>query len=309
MSLLGSMLLRPAKEFLLPRVVIVADGALAYLPFAALPDPSASPGGLPLVFRHEIVFLPSASSLSAFRQVDVHRRPTRIIAVVADPVFSANDPRVPKKETAEEPLKNAPSEGKTAASSFPRLLFARREADTILALVPPDQGLAVFGFNASRNYVMRGGLENFRILHFATHTMADSEHPELSAIVLSMVDQERNPQDGLVRAYEISQLDLSAELVVLSGSETALGREIRGEGLIGLARSFMYAGVPRVVASLWNVDDRSTAELMSSFYRHMLREGMTTSQALRMAQIEMARSDRWSSPYHWAAFTLQGEWR
>ena len=104
-------------------------------------------------------------------------------------------------------------------------------------------------------------------------------------------------------------LNWSADLVVLSACQTALGKDIRGEGLIGLARGFMYAGSPRVVASLWKVDDVATAELMKIFYQKMLKESMRPAAALRAAKIEMRKSKRWNSSYYWAAFELQGEWR
>jgi CHAT domain-containing protein len=104
-------------------------------------------------------------------------------------------------------------------------------------------------------------------------------------------------------------LKLPADLVVLSACQTGLGKEIKGEGLVGLTRGFMYAGATRVVVSLWNVNDRATADLMTTFYRKMLRENQRPAAALRAAQVEMWRQRQWQAPYYWAAFVLQGEWK
>jgi CHAT domain-containing protein len=146
-------------------------------------------------------------------------------------------------------------------------------------------------------------------VHFATHAILNSEHPELSGIVLSLVDERGQPTNGFLRLNEIYNLKLPADLVVLSACQTGLGKEIRGEGLIGLTRGFMYAGAPRVVASLWKVDDAATAELMKRFYRGMLRDDLRPAAALRAAKVEMWKQKRWNAPFFWAAFEFQGEWR
>ena len=152
-------------------------------------------------------------------------------------------------------------------------------------------------------------LGQYRVIHFATHGLLNSQHPELSGIVLSLVDGQGRPQNGFLRLHEIYNLRLPAELVVLSACQTGLGKEIRGEGLVGLTRGFMYAGAPRLVTSLWQVDDKATSELMKLFYRGMLGRKLTAAAALRAAQVEMWRQKDWQSPYYWAAFALQGEWR
>jgi CHAT domain-containing protein len=133
-------------------------------------------------------------------------------------------------------------------------------------------------------------------------------HPELSGLVFSAVDEHGRPQDGLVRLHEIFRLSLRADLVVLSACQTALGREIKGEGLVGLTRGFMYAGAPRVVATLWNVNDRATAEFMTRFYKGVLRERLTAAVSLRAAQLALLQDPRWSSPYYWGGIVLQGDW-
>jgi CHAT domain-containing protein len=164
-------------------------------------------------------------------------------------------------------------------------------------------------FRASLANATNGELSNYRIIHFATHGLLNSEHPELSGLVLSLVDENGKSQDGFLRMNEIYNLKLPADLIVLSACQTALGKEIKGEGLVGLTRGFMYAGAQRVVASLWQVDDLATAELMKSFYRGILKDGMRPAQALRFAQLELLKQQRWSSPYFWAPFVIQGEWR
>ena len=190
-----------------------------------------------------------------------------------------------------------------------RLAFSRREAEAILANVPQGRARGALDFEASLATATGAELRDYRIVHFATHGLLDSRRPELSGIVLSLVDRHGRPVDGFLRMGEIYNLQLPVELVVLSACQTALGKEVRGEGLVGLTRGFMYAGAPRVVASLWKVDDAATAELMSHFYRAMLKESKTPASALREAQSRVRTQRRFASPYYWAAFTLQGEWR
>jgi CHAT domain-containing protein len=164
------------------------------------------------------------------------------------------------------------------------------------------------GFDASRAMISKPELAQYRIVHFATHGFVDYEHPELSGLVLSLVDQNGQPQDGFLRLHDIYNLKLSANLVVLSACNTGLGKEVKGEGLIGLTRGFMYAGAAGVAASLWKVDDDATAELMKHFYEGMFTKGLTPSAALREAQLGMWKQKRWHAPYYWAAFVIQGQY-
>ena len=312
--LLGGIAARLATDWKGKRLLIVTSGALAYLPFGALPSPVEA-ATRPLLGDHEIVFAPSASVLVAQRQELPPRPPTGTrVAVLADPVFDAADPRVRTRPGAPA-NRSAPAIGLTRAAEslgrggFTRLPFSRGEAEAIARLVPPSTLLKATDFAASRTLVAEGALGDRRVVHFATHGLLDSEHPDLSGLVLSLVDEKGMPQDGFLRMHEIYNLRLPVDLVVLSACQTALGREIRGEGLVGLTRGFMYAGARRVVASLWQVDDESTAELMQRFYRAMLKDGRRPADALRIAQLEMSRSRRWSAPFYWAGFVLQGEWR
>jgi CHAT domain-containing protein len=169
--------------------------------------------------------------------------------------------------------------------------------------------LQAFDFAANLATAISPELSQYRIVHFATHGILNSQQPELSGVVLSLVDEKGKPQNGFLRLHDVFNLNLPAELIVLSACQTGLGEEVKGEGLVGLTRGFMYAGSPRVVVSLWSVDDEATSQLMVKFYKKMLQDGLKPAAALRAAQIELWRQNQWQAPYYWAAFTLQGEWR
>ncbi len=339
---LSRMTLEPAAaELKGRRLAIVADGALQYIPFAMLASPegggrktatqatqAAAVGGYhPLIVDHEIVNLPSASALAVQRRELAGRAPAPYhVAVIADPVFESLDGRVANKPGGA--ARPAEGEGRPATAagsdstrllehlaegadgrSIPRLPYTRREAEQILAVASGRKNLRAVDFAASRATALGDELGKYRYVHFATHGYIDSEKPGLSAVVLSLVDERGRAQEGLLKAREIYNLHLPAELVVLSACRTGLGKEVRGEGLVGLTRGFLYAGAARVVVSLWNVSDSGTADLMSRLYGGMIKEGRRPSAALRAAQVEMWRRGRWQSPYYWAAFVQQGEWK
>lgn len=311
---LSELVLAPlARELGGHRVLIVPDGALHYIPFAALPRPGSA---APLVVSHEIVSLPSASALDAIRREWRSRKPAgRVAAVLADPVLDADDGRVRGRERAargpvpDEHADVLRSAAATGLGRLERLVFSRVEADALAEVVGRQHVLHAVDFNASRATALSAALADYRIVHFATHGLMNSAQPELSGLVLSLVDRDGRPQDGFLRLHDIYNMKLGAELVVLSACRTALGRDIRGEGLLGLTRGFMYAGAPRVVASLWDVRDRATAELMRRFYAHLLREGLSAPAALRAAQVSMLKEARWQSPFNWAGFVIQGDWQ
>lgn len=340
---LGRMLLGPVADQLgKKRLLIVADGALQYVPFGALTKPqsgNAGSGGerdgqtignqpsfTPLIADHEIVSLPSASVLAVLRRELASRKPASgLVAVLADPVLRSDDQRVRKARIKagiemRTPVASA-GDLRTSASSLTksaresgvmsleRLVFTRREAEAILALAREGKTLKALDFDANRALATSPELANYRIVHFATHGLINSQHPELSGLVLSQIDEQGRQQDGFLRAHDLYNLKLEADLVVLSACQTALGKQIKGEGLVGLVRGFMYAGAPRVVASLWDVKDEATSELMKRFYQKMLEEGMRPAAALRAAQVSMWREPRWQAPYYWAGFMIQGEWK
>jgi CHAT domain-containing protein/Tfp pilus assembly protein PilF len=301
---LSQMILAPvAQQLGQRRLLVVGDGALQYVPFAALPTPQLSGSKYqPLIIDHEIINLPSASTLAILREEDKQRqRAAKTLIVFADPVYSLDDARLRGKITGS----SSAGEGE----SYTRLSFTRQEAESILSLVPVDKRQQAFDFDASRATVLNTDLSQYQIIHFATHGILDSEHPELSGIVLSLFDKQGTPQNGFLRLDDIFHLHLNADLVVLSSGETGLGKDVKGEGLIGLTRAFMYAGTTRVVTSLWCVDDQATSELMKTFYQKMLQSGLKPGAALRAAQLEMFQhNQQYAPPYYWAAFTLQGEW-
>jgi len=304
--LLGQIWNRIGKK----RLLIAGEGALQYVPFAALPQPVREADGRPrpLMVDHEVVTISSASTLAMLKsQQRGQKLAPKRIAIIADPVFSAEDPRVQTRHHFESdsasPFGSLPLRDRFV---YHRLRFSRLEAQSISAIVPTGEILEALDFSANRKLVLSGILANYQIVHFATHGEIDSKHPELSRLILSLVNERGQQQDGFLYGQEIYGLRFPAELVVLSACKTGMGKEIRGEGLVGLPQAFLYAGAARVIVSLWNVDDRAASLLFRSFYGHLL-QGATPSEALRIAQMERWREQPW--PYHWAAFVIQGRWR
>uniref|UniRef100_Q022H5 Peptidase domain protein n=1 Tax=Solibacter usitatus (strain Ellin6076) TaxID=234267 RepID=Q022H5_SOLUE len=309
---LGKMLFGAAAQRLRDnRLAVVAEGVLQYIPFAALTIPGEK--GL-VVENHELVHLPSASTLAELRRETSGRKAAPgLVAIFADPVFGRSDPRVVR---GNRPASSAPvseelerSAKEAGILSLDRLRATRQEAQAIVNLAGAGKSLQALDFRANRETAMSTELAGYRIVHFATHALFNSRHPELSGLVLSLVDRQGNPQDGFLETAQVYNLKLGADLVVLSACETALGKEVRGEGLVGLTRGFMYAGAPRVLASLWRVPDQATTELMKRFYQAVLGQGMSPAAALRSAQTSLRSEPKWQAPYYWAGFALQGEWR
>jgi len=353
---LGRILLGPVADQLdkAQRLLIVAEGSLQYLPFSVLPVTAmaedggkhgtsaageAAAGQPPVIsalaVRHEVVYLPSASALLTWRREFAHRPlAAKMAAVLADPVFEQDDPRVrqirssasgksaamhrflagkstdplPRQSRLTQALRDV--QWKLGSWQIPRLFYSRQEATSILAWLPEQQRKAALDFEANLATATSAELGQYRILHFATHSLLNNARPELSGLVLSLVNQEGRPQDGFLPLREIYNLNLSADLVVLSACQTGLGKIMKGEGLIGMTRGFMIAGAARVVSSLWKVDDKATAELMKRFYQGMLGDQqLSPAAALRGAQLSLAKEKAWVSPYYWAGFVLHGEWR
>ncbi len=316
LATLGNLLLEPVAAQLKQRqrLLVVSDGVLQYIPFAALPSPRAQDGGSPappLVASHEIVGMPSASALAVVRrQVTGRASAPGTVAVIADPVFHRRDPRIlPGIPGAPEESIVGSRGDDDLPGRFERLPFSAKEADGILALVSPDKSFRALGLEATKETVTSGRLSDFKIVHFATHGRLNTEFPDLTSLVLSLVSPGGLPRDGFLRLQEIYNLDLPAELVVVSACQTALGAEIKGEGLVGLTQGFMYAGAARVLVSLWNVNDEATAKMMHYFYRSLLVDQVSPAAALRAAQTALRAERRWQAPFYWAGFVLQGEWQ
>jgi CHAT domain-containing protein len=245
---------------------------------------------------------------------------------VADPVYEQTDSRLvlaakTRKRGSELPAStngsitadgNESSRLATALRDtdgrLTRLPWSGEEAKAIGKLVPPGQNFTSLGFKANRQTATGAELSKYSFIHFATHGIMDLEHPELSGIAFSMFDEQGRPQDGYVRLHEIYNLNLPAELVVLSACQTGVGKQIKGEGLMALTRGFMYAGAKSIVASLWKVDDAATSQLMAEFYKQIFTNKLKPAAALRAAQLKMSQEKPWRSPYYWAGFFLQGEW-
>jgi CHAT domain-containing protein/predicted negative regulator of RcsB-dependent stress response len=289
-----------------PRLVLVTEGLLQAVPFAALPQPDGADDAY-LIRRHEIVTLPSASTLAVQRRA-LRPKPERGIALFADPVYGG-----PVYGDAGEGGAGEGSRGdlrRTAdalgVDPFARLPHSRSEAERIRALYPDKDVRLALGYAARRETLLSPELASYAVLHFATHALVHPEHPELSGLVLSLVDEDGAPLNGFIRSFEIARLDLAAELVVLSACRTGVGRNVRGEGMQGLSRAFLDAGAARVVFSLWEVSDQHTAELMVRFYEALRTEG-SPAAALRRAQVSYL-AEPGSAPYQWAAFVLLGDW-
>lgn len=311
---LSVLLLEPARP-LRPRLVLALDGALHYLPFAVLPLIEPGVEIQPVIARHELVNVPSISVVATQRRLLAGRpRPSMTVAVFADPVFEMDDPRLAKpggvaRTDGATAMPDYPRTGMWPSESLRRLPATELEADAIATLVPSEQRLVATGIAASRATVMNAGLTEFRILHFATHALIDDRYPALSALALSSFDEGRQDIEPYLRLHDVYDFELAADLVTLSACETALGRELRGEGLLGLTRAFLHAGASSVVASLWQVPDRATAELMRTFYERQFQDGLSPATALRQAQLAVSAERRWSDPYYWASFVAHGEWR
>lgn len=301
---LGSAVLEPVFEATNPgeRILLVSEAELRSVPFSALPYGESSGGSDDSSFlleRNAIVNLPSLSVLLALAE-----RPepeTDGLLVLADPIYSSTDPRAPAFG----------SERREGEIGFRRLEAAGLEARRIRSRLPKHvRARFLFGSEVTTEILRKRDLDlhGYRILHFASHGVLDSEHPELSSLVLSRFDHQGRPLDPHLRVSEILDLELRAALVVASACHTGLGGELEGEARSVFTRAFLAAGASRVVVSRWLVDDWASAELMAEFYGHLFR-GSSPPAALREAKLGLLESRRFGSPYFWAPYVLQGDWR
>lgn len=300
---LGTLLLEPIVSLLASakRVVVVGSGSLAHVPFGALPMPGHGPE--PLISRYEVVQLPSASVLTVLRA-----RPAaasgaplgRRVAAFVDPVYGPDDARIGSTpRTGCGPL---PETG----SGHGRLYYSGDEGEAIRKHVKPTLLDLRSGFDATLDAVQSLDLTRYGVVHFATHAVFDPQYAGMSGLLLTQVDECGRQRSGFLNVSRVMNLRLVDAIVVLSACSTGQGHTIAGEGVVGLVSGFMYAGARSVVASMWEVDDAATAELMSRFYEK-LAKGMSTGAALRAAQLELLRSP-WSAPVFWGGFVLHGDW-
>jgi len=307
---LEDLVLRPLRKHLTgSRLIVIPDGPLHYVPFAALPMPGQLREETLLVDRFEIRYGASAGLLVHLRKHrEARPRAPKTVAVLADPVFEADDRRLKKSsEPAPPQIPDALRLRGATRGDYARLPYSNREAKAILRHVDGNAAFRALGTDASRETLLGRDLSQFRILHLAAHGFADDRHPELSHLVLSLYDPKGRPVEGFVQLHDIYGLRLRADLVVLSACETGLGREILGEGLVGLTRGFFHSGASQVMASLWNVTDASTAALMEELYENLLTRSMSAPRALQQAQISLRKKRPYSHPSFWAAFVVQGD--
>ena len=309
------------------RLLVVADGALNYVPYEAF----VTKGGgtdyatLPyLIKTNEVIYAPSASVIGVIRQQGP-KASGKDMLIVADPVFNTNDPRAKgaaagaqvSAETrglglasALTDVAGAPATAPATGLQLARLNGTRIEADQIAKLARAGGARADvwLDLDANEAKISTTDVKNYRIVHIATHGLLNAERPQFTGLVLSLVGNKSG--DGFLRTDEIFNLGLNSRLVMLSACETGLGKQKKGEGVIGLTRAFMYAGAPTVGVSLWSVADNSTAQLMTDFYKRLLAtpDG-SPSTAMRAAQTNMITGKKYAAPFYWAPFVLVGEWR
>lgn len=295
------------------RLIIVPDGKLRYFPISALPLPYSN-NGEPILLSNEIIYAPSASTLMLLTEQSAETSNSKKnLMVFADPVFTNKDLRLTKNaDDVEETISTAAAlnffRTSESLNALPRLRASKDEANSIIEIVGGSSDLAS-GFNATRELVLNPEISQYRIVHFATHGILDEIRPELSSLILSRFDEQGNEKNGLIRLNDIYRLNLNAELVVLSACNTGIGKEIKGEGLMSLDNAFLQTGAKSVVSSLWKVDDYAAQELMKSFYAELAVGDITTSEALRRAQIKMRSLSQYKSPFYWAAFTIKGDFK
>lgn len=296
------------------RLIIVPDGKLHYFPVSALPLPN-SETNTPILLTNETVYEPSAQTLSILSKSNEQKLETnKNLLVFSDPIFNNDDPRFSKESQSAENSNNetASSDKFRFAESLKlleRLPASKSESDSIINIIGSSKSDNFSGFAANRDQLLNLKTNNYKIIHFATHGTTDENRPELSGIILSRFDEKGRQRDESFRIHDIYGLNLNADLVVLSACKTGIGKEVKGEGLMSLNNAFLQVGAKSVMASLWKVEDTATLELMKSFYDSMKNKNLPPSQALREAQIKMWNNPQYKSPFYWAAFTIQGEYK
>ena len=295
------------------RLIIVPDGKLHYFPVAALPLPN-SIDDTPILLTNETIYEPSAATLALLmRNGQKPSAATKNLLVFSDPIFSNQDARVSgvNSETQNETGAIQTDKFRFAESltSLVRLNASKDESDSIIEIVGASESTALSGAAATREKALDASIGDYKIIHFATHGLIKEDRPELSGIVLSQVDGGGQPVNGVVRLQDIYAMNLSADAVVLSACDTGIGKEVKGEGLMSLNNAFLQTGAKTVVSTLWKVDDYAARELMKNFYSELASGKVSTSEALRRAQIKLRQNPQYQSPFYWAAFTIEGDYQ
>jgi len=284
--------------------VVIPDSALDYVPFAALQAPDGQTAFVAM--QHDVAVTPAAWMLQASRTAAIRddRRGLRIL-LVADPVYEADDPRL---ATLRKTMVVGQSSSRRAPDPTPRdlrrLRFTSEEAAGIAAQFPRADVDEFTGVKATREQLLALDWSRYRFIHIAAHGIVDAQVPELSALVLGSYDAQGEVIDGAVRVADVALESLTAEVAVLSACETALGAEVRSEGLVGMSSTMLARGARAVVASLWPVSDEIGARLMTEFYQHMLHDSMDPEAALGAAMRSMASRARSADPALWGAFQV-----
>jgi CHAT domain-containing protein/Tfp pilus assembly protein PilF len=294
------------------RLLIVTSSALQSIPFGGLPAPRAQLAGAdqvqtwpePLLVQHEIIYEPSASALAGIRRTRAVRQPARrLLAALGDPLFKWKNQQISGEGSMPREVSDP------FWDQLSPLPGSRREVDAITAGLPSQGVLKAVGADANRDLVTSGKLEDYKVLHLATHSFYPAGHPEFAAIVLSRFDARGRPRESLLRIKDITSLNFRSDLVVLSSCSSALGKNVLGEGTVGWSHAFLSAGASSVVTSVWDVEDESTAKLMQDMYQNIFSRRMSPGQALREAQISMWKDPRRNAPWFWSGFIAQGEWQ
>lgn len=286
-------------------VIVVPDGALSYVPFAALRSGSDESGRY-LVEDHDVAVAPAAWWLFTAPVPRLVTRPSRVL-LLSDPIYEASDPRLsalPASKPATPPALVPASGGPTQAGELPRLPWTAREAAGIASLVSASDVDELSGPKATRQQFLAANWPSYRIIHVASHAIVDAAMPQLSALLLGRYDERGNRIEQAVRAVDLEPLTLQADIVALSACDTAVGRDVAGEGAAGVASTALARGAGAVLASLWPSADEMSARLMTEFYRGVLTEHDSARGALGSAMRSMISRNRQTDPAFWAVYQL-----
>jgi CHAT domain-containing protein len=283
--------------------VVIPDGALDYVPFAALRSSDAHSATF-VALQHDVVLTPAAWRLESSR-APPDGTDGRGLLLVADPVYQPDDPRLVGAARASATLHAAADRGAEAPPrGLQRLPFTAEEAAGIAAEFPRGEVEKLIGVDATRARLLALDWSKYRYIHIAAHGIVDAQVPQLSALILGSYDASGHAVDGAVRVADLSLQRLRADVAVFSACDTALGREVPSEGLVGISSTVLARGAHAVVASLWPVSDEIGARLMTEFYRHLLHDSMSPAAALGAAMRSVVSRDGSADPALWAAFQI-----